>query len=856
MVLAGGLFLGVVLARADTYSFYDLKELSSCLRVVIKDYEDIELSCPLDRFVSKVREANYTDPGKRYLIARILVKALNTQHQGELIKKKPVEAPAGELFPTLPRSRSNYMQYFFPESEDYSVPELAPSKEATFISHSKNLVEEINYWLSPLRDDVKDEKAFLKEETSHLLFWTFGLGLRFDSLDELLEADSKELMRHPDFERLYMSQISQWIKQFGALPLRAWYAKRIENKLPDEGGALSDTGWDYWIESLRLYPRPLTPEQITKVLPQIKWLWIISPEAKRSMELKKLAGELGFSKELETWNLEQLTWREYSWRVQALIRSLSTRSAEQMMVKLIKEKSSLLTNRDEMWEALQLHIRVYKILDERSKIAGVIGDYEKSFKFFTAPTEKGEIFKHFERIYQLAVQFWTLEENEQALKLMAQIDTSKSKEARSIQLKVAYVKARMNENKDLNLLKKTFKMDIREDQKLELGWRAFFKLLEGSPRQASESIKFLETNTSLFKRMGEYSPKIQFWRAQALLKNKREKEALPLLIGNFEEDPYNFYGLISALLHKEVTGKFPEGWAIGTKVAADKFEEKNYLGEEGYPKDDKDRLMAKAIVLAKARDQDRSLAALREASQTRPWRSLASLDDRQIKIRDIARLYVGLGNKRSAMNLMGGMISGKAEDLSSEDWEFIFPRLFESEIRKRATSNALDPWVVSSVIRQESAFDPRARSPVDALGLMQLLPATAQKEAKLIGKKSFTTEDLYRPEVAIELGAHHLSRLIKAFDKSFVCAFGAYNAGVPPIKVWLSNHTGQPMTFVERIPYKETRDYVKKLIRNYVMYRRLYEKDIPPLGEILTMPTSDVNAKVSAYEDSNRVAQE
>lgn len=852
----GMLLLSILPASASLFEFTELKEIGSCVKVIRKEFDDLEISCPLDSFVSKTRAANYQDPAKRYLVARLLVKALYSQHQSELLSKKVQPKQTTELFPNLPRSRSNYLQYFFPETEDSTPPISVPNKEASFVAQSKNLLDEILFWVSPLRDDVKAERAFLKSETSHLLFWAYGLSLRFDALSELLEDESKELLKHSDFEKLYMNQISQWIRQFGALPLRAWYAKKLESKLTPEEGALSDTAWDYRIESIRLLDRPLSPEQSVKLIPQLKWLWIIGPEAKRASELKKLMKELALSKELESWSLENLTWKEYSWRVQAFTRSLNTRGAEQLMNKLIAEKAQILVNRDDVWEALQLHIRIYKILDERRKIPDLIQKYETSFKFFTTPTAKGEVFKYYERLYQLAVQFWTLEENEQCVKLLELIEKSKSPEAKSVQLKVAYVRARMAEITNVDLLKKTYKMNLREDQKLELGWRLFFRLLEGNAKQISESLSFLDANSSLFRRMGEQGLKINFWRAQALLKNKKEKEALKILNENFSSDPYNFYGLVSALLHKEVTKKFPEGWQIGAKDTKDDFKENNYLAPDGYPKSENDALMARAIILAKARDYDRSLAVLRDAVNLKPWRGIASVDERHAKMRDISRMYVSLGNKRGAMNLMGGLISGKAEELSVEDWEFIFPRLFEGDIKKRAESHGIDPWVVSSVIRQESAFDPRARSPVDALGLMQLLPTTAQKEAKILGKQSFQPEDLFQPEIAVELGAHHLHRLLKAFDKSYVCAFASYNAGMPPVRVWLNDHKGDPLTFIERIPYKETRDYVKKLLRNYVMYRRLYEKEIPALPILLTMPNKDTSANISLYEDSTRVAQE
>lgn len=113
------------------------------------------------------------------------------------------------------------------------------------------------------------------------------------------------------------------------------------------------------------------------------------------------------------------------------------------------------------------------------------------------------------------------------------------------------------------------------------------------------------------------------------------------------------------------------------------------------------------------------------------------------------------------MNLIAGYLTKNSEDFSSEDWGFVFPRVFEEDIRKQSSKVGIDPWVVSSIIRQESAFNPRARSSVDALGLMQLLPVTAQKEAKILGRDSFQTEDLFDPETAIEFGTSNISRLLK-----------------------------------------------------------------------------------------------
>jgi hypothetical protein len=864
MLLRGLFILPLFVAplKAELFKHYELSELKKCLKKVKKEYrEDYELSCPLPEFVAKAREKNYQEPGKRFLVARMLVLALKTRHQSELIygdnSESEEDAAIAEMFPEIPSSRSQYLQYFFPDSGQNRVPVLPPSKEAKFLSQSKNLVDEILFWLNPLREpkSPKKEALFLKDETSHLLFWAYGLSLRFDALYQLIESDEKALLHNRDFEQLYLTQISQWIKQFGALPLRNWYAKKIKTKLAPVGGALNDISWNYWVESIRLLDRPVNPED-KDLRAQLRWLWVVSPEAKRSIEIKNLIAELGLGKTLDSWSLNQLSWQEYLWRVQALSASLSTRSADQMMESLLKENSKLLTNRDEVWEALQVHIKLMKILDERHRIAKLIQKYNDRFKFFTDPEDKSEIPKHFERLYQLAVQFWTLEENKAAVDLLNKIEASKEKSIYSVLSKVAYVKARMNEEKDLEGLKKAFKMDLRDDQKLELGWRIFFKLYEGSIKQVTESLSFIERNTSTFKSLDESSLKISFWQAQSLVKLKKEKEAIKVFIKNFEEDPYSFYGLMSAYMLREITGKFPENWEIKNLKSSSAFNERDYLDSEGYPSSESVSQMAAAIVLGKVFEDDRGIAVLKELSNGKSSNGFFSSGEKLDKVRDLARVFVELNDKRSGMNLIAGYLTRNAEDFSSEDWGFIFPRVYEENIRKESSKVGIDPWVVSSIIRQESAFNPRARSSVDALGLMQLLPVTAQKEAKILGKDSFQTEDLFAPETAIEFGTSNISRLLKIFDKSYICSFAAYNAGIPPVKLWMKQYgAAYPLAFIERITYKETRDYVKKLLRNYVMYRRLYEKEMPILASLLTMPSEEVSANIPDHEDSDRVAK-
>lgn len=143
-----------------------------------------------------------------------------------------------------------------------------------------------------------------------------------------------------------------------------------------------------------------------------------------------------------------------------------------------------------------------------------------------------------------------------------------------------------------------------------------------------------------------------------------------------------------------------------------------------------------------------------------------------------------------------------------------------------------EPALALAIIRQESEFDPLARSSADARGLMQLLPSTAKQMAKKMDI-SYQKDDLWHGRRNITLGSNYLGRMVDGFDGSYILAIAAYNAGPGNVRKWLALQGWPPkdeagaVNWVESIPYAETRNYVMRVLENLQIYRQLREPNHP-----------------------------
>ncbi|MFC3396746.1 murein transglycosylase [Brenneria rubrifaciens] len=151
-----------------------------------------------------------------------------------------------------------------------------------------------------------------------------------------------------------------------------------------------------------------------------------------------------------------------------------------------------------------------------------------------------------------------------------------------------------------------------------------------------------------------------------------------------------------------------------------------------------------------------------------------------------------------------------------------FPLAWNDEFRRATQDKGISQSYAMAIARQESAWNPKARSPVGASGLMQLMPATAQQTARMSNVATYmNSSQLFDPQTNILLGTHYLEYVYQTFGRNRILASAAYNAGPSRVNTWLRNSSGRidPVAFIESIPFSETRGYVKNVLAYDVFYR-------------------------------------
>ncbi|MDF1630219.1 MAG: transglycosylase SLT domain-containing protein [Alcanivoracaceae bacterium] len=170
------------------------------------------------------------------------------------------------------------------------------------------------------------------------------------------------------------------------------------------------------------------------------------------------------------------------------------------------------------------------------------------------------------------------------------------------------------------------------------------------------------------------------------------------------------------------------------------------------------------------------------------------------------------------------LYSGKRDIL---DWRF--PVAEQAHFSSAAKKYQIDSWLLMAVARRESAFNPQARSPVGAMGLMQLMPGTAKDMARQSGINISDTAEVFGPALNIDLGSGYLAGLLKRYNNNRVLALAAYNAGPHRVDGWLDDHDTPFDVFIESIPFYETREYVQAVLAYRVILSR-HHPDQPLLA--------------------------
>ncbi len=357
------------------------------------------------------------------------------------------------------------------------------------------------------------------------------------------------------------------------------------------------------------------------------------------------------------------------------------------------------------------------------------------------------------------------------------------------------------------------KAEDNEDARFHHGFSLF---LAGKTQQAVQALKDQKEN-----------PRAMFWLAKSYIKQKNLARAKETLREVVSEHPFNYYG-VRSLMALEKFEKFRPSFARNLTL--------------NYPmKTRPERLSLKTSVHLQTAERLLSMGFLKYAS--------AELKQIPLKHKDLQYLaYIAVLNYISG-NCLESVIAynyliDKEPELPSDFVVLNYPISYLSTITKYSIANKLEPEFVLSLTRQESCFNEKAKSSANAYGLMQLISSTALTTARNLKKglkkpqnnlllkqidrfrSSKDVNYLYQPEFNIALGTHHLYELFSK-QGSLIFSIASYNAGRGAVRRWKKQFGFEDLdVFIERIPYQETRNYTKLIIRNYYNYQHFIKGKI------------------------------
>jgi soluble lytic murein transglycosylase len=327
------------------------------------------------------------------------------------------------------------------------------------------------------------------------------------------------------------------------------------------------------------------------------------------------------------------------------------------------------------------------------------------------------------------------------------------------------------------------------------------------------------------KNFDKFDSKLQFWIAFSFLKNDDEKKATALFNKIIEISPFTFYSIISlkqlAVLNKnpnsetEILARFitktdPKEYSLEKtsshlKDALKRLSVWNKLGNERFS-----NLEIRYI---------QSLAKENTFDDLEFAKSVTPMAHKEFLITNLVRMLNSQKKYISSFKVFQESLEKNSLSLNYKLIKFIFPLNYIDLIKKNASD--IDPLIIISLVRQESAFNPEASSGVGAKGLMQLMPATAKRFNRRV-----KVGHLANPEINLAIGIKYLRQLITRFDGNLIYALASYNAGENRIDRWRKDifRSDEPLSTIESIPFEETRNYVKLIYRNNFFYSLLSNK--------------------------------
>lgn len=457
----------------------------------------------------------------------------------------------------------------------------------------------------------------------------------------------------------------------------------------------------------------------------------------------------------------------------------------------------------------------YKLEQKRGPYIQATYEYSDFARKHFASTPRSNVSYYVDTRLVLARAVWTENSAKEAASILHKLE--KEMKGRHSLAESRFLRARIEE--EAGRLKSAVKIlggidDSKiSDKTLRLNILWYHAWILRKDGRLKEAISHLERLLTL-----EESPfqtaRDRFWLARTLKESGQEQKADAELERIIEEDPLGYYGMLAyrelkrpiPSLKSETSIRMPADFAPPDEQGSDTDSSHLFQPEE--------KLVFEWLLAA--HENELAKRYLRQVESSH--RSPLSPEQRLTLLESYARA----GSYQSLFGYVTALAPETRRQILEAKPELIFPRTWSSIIEAHANKNEVPPELVYSIIRQESSFDPLARSHADAFGLMQLIPEVATLSAKANGIAIENPEDLYKPELNIPLGISFLRDTLKKWRHRFIPAVASYNASEKAVMGWLRtrNH-GDVLQFIEDIPYEETRTYVKLVMRNFVFYSRL-----------------------------------
>tara|TARA_R110000868_G_scaffold100129_5_gene275471 strand:+ start:5821 stop:7899 length:2079 start_codon:yes stop_codon:yes gene_type:complete len=337
----------------------------------------------------------------------------------------------------------------------------------------------------------------------------------------------------------------------------------------------------------------------------------------------------------------------------------------------------------------------------------------------------------------------------------------------------------------------------------------FMRVLKGDKK---ELFSFID-NEKILKRYDQMSSKLQFWVAYSLEAHGKKDVSSRLYERLLTNNPLSFYSIVAQREYQLINDKsFIAKPFIMPNISKEALsgDLKNTLKRLRLWIKVNDRFLAESeIARLKQMTIDQALTkAPTEQISPEDFRRFTML--RTTEVLNFEEAYL------TSFKVLYNALGDGSLPVSTATIEYLFPKPYLDQIKK--IDSSIDPLIVLSLIRQESAFNPEARSHVGARGLMQLMPATAREL-----KRGVRNSQLVDPNLNLKLGIKYFKRLLKKYDGSLIHTLAAYNAGEGNLKRWMGTKLTHedPLVIIESIPFKETRKYVKLIYRNVYFYKYL-----------------------------------